>query len=203
MLVHVLAAGPSISSYQSVGWPAGIIIGVNGTGLLCSALTAWCAIDPMPQPVVEWAARWQGQQFCAFENHYQFPNAVPLKHWCSSAGPLCIEDVPKHGFYWHGSSAMLAAEIARTYYQTETVIVHGLDYNSNQHAYDHLDPSLKRKDSKWNMPLLEDRWKCIKINYNAMGIRIFNANKKSALQALPFCDGKTEYLTKLQRTRAI
>ena len=184
MLVHILAAGPSIRPYVAEGWPNGAIIGVNGTGLLCASLYAWCATDKMPQPVVEWAASFKGRKFVSTANQHQFPGAYVMKHW-GMQGPLHFEQAEMKGFFWAGSSAMAACEIARLLMKATEIIVHGLDYQDNAHAYDYVDERLKRKEIPWNMAFLEQNWRAMYLGYQKMGVGLWNANPNSALQSLP------------------
>ena len=184
MLVHVLAAGPSLKSYVTLGWPDGVLIGTNGVGLICPELSAWCACDVMPACVVEWARKFDGQKFVSEKNKHQFPGACVVKHW-DSQGPLHFEEAEIRGFYWHGSVAMMACEIARLLMNARTIFVHGLDYHDAAHCYDDVDPALVRKEKYWDMPLLERNWCSMVMNYKNMGVKLWNANPNSALHALP------------------
>ena len=189
MLVHVLACGPSISRYEKIGWPKGdITIGCNGVGLLCPKLDAWIACDPMPALVEAWAKDFKGTTFCSAANKHQFPNAVCLKQW-GSQGPLNPENAQKHGFYWHGSVAHAACEVARLCYKADRIVVHGLDYKSNEHCYDKLDSSLKRGPQGWDMETVERTWNSMGLEYDRMGVELLNGNPDSGLRTLPFGDG--------------
>ena len=185
--VHVFACGPSIKYLLQDDWSKEKTIGCNGVGLLGLKINTFCACDRMPDPVVKWAETFPGFKFVSAINQDQFERAAVIKHW-PSQGPLPYEEAEMRGFYWHGSVAMMACEIARLLMDAETIVIHGLDYLSNEHAYDSISPELKRKEAFWDMPLLERNWKSVWLNYQKYGVQIWNANPNSALQALPKLD---------------
>lgn len=181
---HVIASGPSVKTILNYDWSNKITIGCNGVGLLPIPLTAWCAVDIMPLVVVNWVNKQTIPIYSTNNNSHQFNKSIKVAHW-GIQSPLPKERAKKDGLWWMGSSAMLACEIARVYYNAEKIAVYGLDYNNNEHAYDNIDNSLKRKEAKWDMGILMMAWDILKQTYKHYGVEVFNANLKSAIMSLP------------------
>ena len=181
---YVFASGPSLKDILLEDWDGKLTIGINGVGLLISNLSIWCAVDLMPEPIVQWANNFCGYKFCSVINQHQFNKAVVIKQWAIH-GPLPWEQAEVHGFYWHGSTAMLACEIVRLLFKAKRIIIFGLDYNDTTHVYDKLSPKLARTKKFWDMELLERNWRNFYLSYQKYNIELYNANNNSALQAVP------------------
>ena len=181
--IHVFGAGPSLNYYaKNQNWNNLVTIGVNGTPFVISPLTYWLRVDPLKDNEceklqLEYLKSKTKTIKMLPEYHAQAEFAdVTFKH--SNIYPCA--DLKTAGLYYWGSSVMACMDFA-AHCGAERVVVWGLDYKNQEHAYKDAQPR-----APWDLIKLEDKFQKLLEAWPA--VKFFNANPLTGLKCIPIIE---------------